>query len=141
METTILIAIDGTNHSKNAVHKAIDIYQSMNECTIHLLHVFTKSPSIYDLQTRQFDVSQLLYEKAVQSLRPLLHIFELSNTPYHLEVAIGDPTEEILAYAHTIKPLMVIVGSRGLSTIGEVFLGSVSHKLVHESDIPVLVVK
>ncbi|WP_243290784.1 universal stress protein [Bacillus sp. FJAT-47783] len=141
MENNLLIALDGTNHSKNAVEKTRHLCSIMHNCRIHIIHVFTKSPSLNDLESNHFNVSQLLYERAVQQLRPLLRLFEEANCQYHLEVAIGDPAKEILDYAKKIRPFMVIVGSRGLSTLGEVLLGSVSHKLVHESDIPVLVVK
>jgi nucleotide-binding universal stress UspA family protein len=36
---------------------------------------------------------------------------------------------------------IIIIGSRGLGSVKEVFLGSVSHAVVHKSKIPVLIVK
>lgn len=137
----LLIALDGSNHSKNAVKKIINIYLSMKDCELHIIHVFQKSPNISDLKHANFNVSELLRQKATTILRPLLLLLEESRCPYHLEIAIGDPAEEIISYAKELQPLMVIVGSRGLNTLGEVLLGSVSHKVVHDSSFPVLVVK
>ncbi|WP_243385145.1 universal stress protein [Bacillus kexueae] len=141
MEAQLLLAIDSSEHSIHAVKKAIELHEQLKEAKLHILHVFAKSPSLSEMEHYSFDISELLHQRAVQALRPLLSILEQSHIPYHLEVAIGNPAEEILSYANAIKPLMVIVGSRGLSTISEVFLGSVSHKLVHDSNIPILVVK
>lgn len=137
----LLIALDGSNHSKNAVKKIINIYESMKDCELHIIHVFHRSPNIADLKEANFDVSELLRQKATTLLRPLLILFEQAGCPYHLEIAIGDPAEEIISYAKQLQPLIVIVGSRGLNTLGEVLLGSVSHKVIHDSSFPVLVVK
>jgi nucleotide-binding universal stress UspA family protein len=36
---------------------------------------------------------------------------------------------------------MIVIGSRGLSQIKELLLGSVSHSITKHADIPILVVK
>ncbi|MGG1615906.1 universal stress protein [Paenibacillus sp. NRS-1782] len=41
----------------------------------------------------------------------------------------GDPAHEILNYARDSEQQLIIIGSRGLSGIKEMMLGSVSHKV------------
>ena len=36
---------------------------------------------------------------------------------------------------------IIVIGARGLGSVKEVFLGSVSYSVVHKSKIPVLIVK
>ncbi|MEK8127885.1 universal stress protein [Paenibacillus filicis] len=52
----------------------------------------------------------------------------------------GDPAHEILKYAGDTEQQLIIIGSRGLSGIKEVMLGSVSHKVSQLSSCPVLIV-
>ncbi len=44
-------------------------------------------------------------------------------------------------YAGKAGADLIVTGSRGLSTVKRIFLGSVSSRIVHEAKIPVLVVK
>ncbi|MFK4302928.1 nucleotide-binding universal stress UspA family protein [Paenibacillus sp. RC254] len=52
----------------------------------------------------------------------------------------GDPAHEILNYARDSEQQLIIIGSRGLSGIKEMMLGSVSHKVSQLSSCPVLIV-
>ncbi|MFC4304044.1 universal stress protein [Cohnella boryungensis] len=52
----------------------------------------------------------------------------------------GDPAHEILKYAGDTEQQLIIIGSRGLSGIKEMMLGSVSHKVSQLSSCPVLIV-
>ena len=53
----------------------------------------------------------------------------------------GDPADEILRYADRNGIDLITVGSRGLGGLKGLFLGSVSHKLIDETECPCLVVK
>ncbi|KAI9029789.1 hypothetical protein CLU79DRAFT_787136 [Phycomyces nitens] len=56
-------------------------------------------------------------------------------------VMFGDPKELIPQYTNREKVDILIVGSRGLTTLQTVFLGSVSDRCLHECPCPVLVVR
>lgn len=58
-----------------------------------------------------------------------------------LKLVEGDPPHEMAKLAKNIDADLIVVGSRGLSTIRRSLLGSVSSRLVQESEISVLVVK
>ena len=53
----------------------------------------------------------------------------------------GDPPKVILDTAKKFSANIIVIGSRGLSQIKELLLGSVSHSVTKHADIPVLVVK
>ena len=57
------------------------------------------------------------------------------------QVLEGDPATSILEFVDKVKADLLVSGSRGLSTLKRLFLGSVSSRLVSEARIPVLVVK
>jgi len=54
---------------------------------------------------------------------------------------IGKESSEIIDFAAKNKFDIIVIGARGLGSVKEAFLGSVSHAVVHKSKIPVLVVK
>ncbi|KAI8099540.1 uncharacterized protein BX664DRAFT_321560 [Halteromyces radiatus] len=64
-----------------------------------------------------------------------------SNISSEQHVLWGDPKEALPKYTQSHQVDLLIVGSRGLSTVKSVFLGSVSDKCVHECPCPVLVVR
>lgn len=55
--------------------------------------------------------------------------------------AIGHPGHEIVTYASVNKPDAIIMGSRGLSTVRSLLLGSVSQYVVQHADCPVMIVR
>ena len=58
-------------------------------------------------------------------------------------IGAGDPGYDIIQFAHSRKNKfdLIVIGSRGMGSVKEFFLGSVSNYVVHKSKIPVLIVK
>jgi nucleotide-binding universal stress UspA family protein len=54
---------------------------------------------------------------------------------------VGLPADEIVGAARSWPADLVVVGARGLGAIERLFLGSVSERVLHGADCPVLVVK
>jgi nucleotide-binding universal stress UspA family protein len=54
---------------------------------------------------------------------------------------VGDAAEEILRTAEVFPAELIVLGARSLGTIGRLVLGSVSTKVMHESQCNVLIVK
>ncbi|KAJ8326042.1 hypothetical protein O5D80_005678 [Batrachochytrium dendrobatidis] len=53
----------------------------------------------------------------------------------------GDAREELVFKIEDVKADMVIMGSRGLTTLNRLFLGSVSEHLIHNLKCPVIVTR
>ena len=54
---------------------------------------------------------------------------------------MGDPAVEIVREARESDAELVIMGSRGLSGLKQVVMGSVSHKVSENAGCPVLIVR
>ncbi|MCR8634581.1 MULTISPECIES: universal stress protein [Paenibacillus] len=141
MFSNIVLAYDGSNSSKKALEKAIEIAK-INDAKLEVVHslhnraailgeaIFTPSD---DYEKDYLEHTQVIIDKLNDELSPIPNA--------KATLLIGNPVTTILNYAYDISADLVIVGNRGLSDVKEFFLGSVSHNLVQHSKIPVLVIK
>jgi nucleotide-binding universal stress UspA family protein len=56
-------------------------------------------------------------------------------------VAHGDPAREIAKIARSRDVDLVVLGARGLRTLGRLLLGSVSETILHQASRPVIIVR
>lgn len=136
----IVIGFDGSENSKAAISfiKKID---DAKGAELHLVMVI----DFTSLYSYGVDIPESVYtnirshsEEQLTAISNDLRSEGFNVKPVILE---GSPADAIMEYATKIGAELIVVGSRGLSTFKSILLGSVSAKLVHESKIPVLVVK
>ncbi|WP_226670105.1 universal stress protein [Metabacillus litoralis] len=68
-------------------------------------------------------------------------LLDQNNIDGHVEVAYGEPSDEIVNYAKNHDGDLIIIGSRDISGLKRLIFGSVSEKVSHRSTIPVLIAK
>lgn len=137
----LLIATDGSSHSERAAEAAINLAKDLPDAKVCIIHVLKTMPPRQELVQVNFDVKRLLEEKMQKKMPKTVASFIRAGISYTIHAAVGDPAEEIVNYAKEESVDLIIIGSRGLNTLGEVLLGSVSHKVAHESHCPVMIVK
>jgi nucleotide-binding universal stress UspA family protein len=59
----------------------------------------------------------------------------------HTELIEGSPAEAIIDVAETRHSDVIVMGSRGISTLAGLLLGSTSQKVVSHAPCPVLIVR
>lgn len=139
MYKKILLAIDGSEHSKRATEEAMKIASLSEESTIKLVYVvdFSKSK---DEVLHAHNKGELELSRK-KKLLPFEELLNANNIDFSFELLHGDPGPAIVEHANKKKFDMVVIGSRGLNTLQEMVLGSVSHKVVKRANCPVLIVK
>jgi nucleotide-binding universal stress UspA family protein len=60
---------------------------------------------------------------------------------FGMRVLPGRPDEVILHEAARIAPDVIVMGSHGHSTVGEILLGSTAHRVAQRATVPVLLVR
>ncbi|MFN7105125.1 MAG: universal stress protein [Pyrobaculum sp.] len=133
----IVVAYDGSEQARKALERArifmekfgskVYVIHVIDTAIISLSEAFT-SPSIWAALRGK---GEKLVEEALSRLGP----------GAEGQILEGDPAHEIVRFAREVGASLIIMGSRGLSTIRRVLLGSVSSRVVQESPIDVLVVK
>jgi len=133
----ILVAVDGSPYSAPAVSAAAEIATKFNSQTF-VLHVREHDrgrAGAFPLETPQDAID--LVSDTVKSLRAS---GVTATGDVHGAVA-GQAPKHIVDTARTLGSDLIIMGSRGLSDIAGLFVGSVTHKVLQLAHIPVLVVR
>ncbi|HCX65538.1 MAG TPA: universal stress protein [Eubacteriaceae bacterium] len=141
MYKKILVPTDASDFSKKALMEAINMAQIAGS-EIVLLNV-PHSPDSYWGYTASYGIE--VKEEALEQLGKLALEITLSdittNVPIKQMIKYGNPVSQIM---ETIKEEgidMVIMGSHGHGFISGTIIGSVSQKVLHQAEIPVLIIK
>jgi nucleotide-binding universal stress UspA family protein len=137
----VLVAYDDSDLAKRSLEKALEIAKTNPVIEIQVVHVI-KIPAIARTEMDNF---QALEDAIYQEGKDIIAKVELalSKLPNHSKayLLVGiSPAYVILDHVKEYNCDLIIMGSRGLSGIKEL-LGSVSHTVVHHSQIPVLIIK
>ena len=139
----ILTAYDGSKASRKALEKALALAECNPQASLDVLNVVTNPTMIVGeaIIRPSAESMQEYYEYSDHLLDEVKTI--LAGIPNESRViqSDGQPAKAILDYAHNNGYDLIVIGSRGLGNIREFFLGSVSHNIVQQARIPVLVVK
>ena len=120
----ILVPVDGSVNGCKAVDEAIFFAE---KCKADLDFVYVASNINKDIPSHI--VFDRIWEKIPQEIKAAKHV-ETGNIP-----------KAILKVADAEKSDLIIMGSRGLGLFKGALIGSVSQKVVEESQIPVMVIK
>lgn len=136
----ILVAYDGSDLGRKALHTAARIAGQDPGIELHIVHVLEPmtipaySAGIVDLWERRRENAELMVSEAKELLQP-------TANPVTTHVMNGTPGECIVRAARELTCDLIVMGSRGLTGIKELFLGSVSHYVAQRAHCPVLIVK
>ena len=66
---------------------------------------------------------------------------DAAGLPYQARVLVGPVAETIVEHAKRTRCELIYIGTRGMNALGKALLGSTAAKVLHISDVPVLLVK
>lgn len=140
----VLLAVDKSWHAEQAVQA---IRHCLTETEVELLHVLdleaTPHPHLSAALIAEYHekLRKRLQDEAGQFLPKLQTILASPFRSVCISVREGRAAEGILNAAASSGCDLIVLGSRGLSAIQSLLLGSVSYHVAHEAGCPVLIVK
>lgn len=136
----ILVGVDGSNHSLEALKEAAKLADVFHSKLI-LVNV---QPSFHFIHTRLFINDELIkeYQKELfdNATKSAVDYMETHKVDYELLMRIGDPTQQICKLANELAVKYIVIGSRGMGMVRGTVLGSVSNGILHESKVPILII-
>ncbi|MBM3910377.1 MAG: universal stress protein [Thaumarchaeota archaeon] len=134
----ILVPVDGSANSMRGLDKAISIAKASNaEITgYYVFHLpFSAGIKLTNKMKKDADA------EAIRSIGPAMQRCERAGAKFKYKTGGGNTGQQIISFAEKNSYDMIVMGARGLTGAKEKFLGSVSNYVMHESKIPVLIVK
>ena len=138
----ILLPVDGSEHSLNAVRYAIRLVQEGLNASFVLTNVQEPTYLYEMVLAPDADVLERVTGAAgSHSLEAAEDLMRQAELPFEREVVSGDPAHTILETGERYDCDAIILGARGRGVVRSALLGSVSQAVLHGSPVPVTIVR
>lgn len=138
----LLVAIDGSETSLHAVAHVIKLASAAKgDHRIHLVNVQYPMHGSVSSFVDAAQIKQYHQEEGMKILAPAREMLDAAGVAYQHHLFVGEPAEVVTRFAKEQGCEEIVIGSRGLSGISSLLLGSVATKIIHLAEMPVLLVK
>ena len=135
---TILCPVDFSDHSRQALSYAALLASRKNG---RLVVLFVEDPLLAAAAAVKYD-PKTLADKARKELRHLVEravaACGMSAESVTLDIAVGQPHEEIARTAERFGCDVIVMGAHGRTGANKLMLGSTTHRILRRSRLPVL---
>src|ERR1700694_3632180 len=131
----VLVAIDGSVYSQKALPTAIEVAQKFGSdvCVLHVSEHDRGRAAVFSVESPA-EATRMVGD-AVKAVRDA----GITAKGELRDVAAGDVAKAIVDTAADKGADLIVMGSRGVSDVQGLLLGSVTHKVMQLADVPVLV--
>lgn len=140
---TIVAALDESNRAPTVLAEASSLASDLGE-PLHALHVLRRERLTEILEkevegqahTENYEVKRVgqdIVETAVANEAVTHDADDIESV-----VEVGDPSEEVRAYAEDVDARCVVVGGRRRTPTGKALFGSVTQRVMLTASVPVL---
>jgi len=140
MYKQILVAVDGSVHSKRAASHAVFLANATEGAHVTLLYVLDYDKTRTNNDIRNMSSDDLHIDRK-NKIMPIKELFTSKGISTEIKLLHGEAGPVIVEHANQQNYDVVVIGSRGLNSLQEMVLGSVSHKVAKRVHSPVLLIK
>ncbi|ARK29632.1 universal stress protein [Halalkalibacter krulwichiae] len=138
---TILVAVDGSNEAKRALHRAIDLAKN-DEAKLVISYVIdNRTTGTLEYYDRTFTERTEAHGKALLDESQTLAL-EAGVKEVVTDLGYGSPRAKIpkeIAEKHSVD--LIVAGATGLNTVERFLMGSVSEGIVRRAKCDVIIVR
>ena len=138
----VIIPVDGSEPSKRAVQYVIDLVRGGLRVEIELVNVRVPIDSAYLQRFITREALQDWYRDEGESeLKTATALLDRAELPYRKQIVTGPVAQTIAHHAKRVGADSIVMGTRGMGSIGNLVLGSVATGVVHETELPVTLIR
>lgn len=138
----LLLPVDGSACSDRALQYVVALVRQGVKVEVHLMNVQFPIESAY---LRRFVTQEMIdtfhQQEADAALKSATALLRAAEVSCHRVVAIGQAAETIARYATEHGCDGIVMGTRGMGSVGNLVLGSVATRVIHLAEVPVTLVK
>ena len=139
----MLIAVDGSDHSRRAIEAAARLARQMQSAQVVLLNVADAMVFYGELPPFDLEAVERAQRQHQEQLlaEALAHARACGLQQVQTQSAVGPAAHEILRVADERGADQIVMGTHGRGAVGSLLLGSVTQRVVHQAKVPVLLVR
>ena len=134
----ILVALDGSKNSIRALSNAIQLAKQTDASIVGIFVIQVFPTEMGLVRTL---VGKALSKHSKHFMKTAKTMCTKKGVEFLNVIECGEEGKTIVSFAHKNNFDLIVIGSRGMGKLGELFLGSTSNYVVHSSKIPVLIIK
>jgi nucleotide-binding universal stress UspA family protein len=134
----ILVALDGTTNSFRGLDRAIYLARQFHTTITGLYVVPMVKPHPSDPIT---SMEKLFLENAAKFMKKAKTEAAQNGILFIDRIVYGDDGVEIVRFAKRHNFDIIVIGSRGISLVKEIFIGGSSNYVLHKAPMPVMIVR
>lgn len=139
----MLVPFDGSGNAQRALRYAISLARENGHAEIHVVTVHDE-PELYgyiEAYVSREKLADLQRQNSEALLVTAEEILKEAAVPYEKEILIGDVAAAIAKRADELGCDGIVMGTRGMTAMGSLVMGSIATKVVHVANVPVTLVK
>ena len=139
----VLLPVDGSPSAVRATEKLIETLGWYKESpTVDVLAVHLPVPRVPNMGAFvSKDMIQKYYDdECAAMLAPSIKLLDAARIAYTSHALTGPIAETIVARANDAGSSMIYMGTRGMSALANMAMGSVATRVLHLSHIPVMLI-
>lgn len=139
----VMLPFDGSENALRAVEHVIQLAKAGIRLSVVLVHAH-EEPLLYGelaVYTSKEQIAKLQKEHSEAVLVPAEEALRKGKISFEKEILVGNIGERITTRAKELGCHGIVMGTRGMGSIGNLLMGSISTKVVHLATVPVTLVK
>jgi nucleotide-binding universal stress UspA family protein len=139
----ILLAVDGSESALRAARKLIETAAWYREPpTVELVTVHLPVPLVgFADAVVSRDMTERYYrEEGEKMLAGARAALDAAGVKYAPHILVGPIAQTIVDHAHRTGCNMICMGTRGMTAVSNMVMGSIATKVLHLADVPVVLV-
>ncbi|MBU1364236.1 MAG: universal stress protein [Gammaproteobacteria bacterium] len=138
---SVLLPVDGSKHAFAAALYLVQFAKLHGDLEVHVLNV-EPQPVAWQTHGMEEDaIERHLAARANIVQKPVVAALSEAGIRHKTHVRLGDTAEIIVALADELGCDTIVMGTRGLGGLAALALGSVTRKVLHLANKPVVCIK
>ena len=139
----ILLAVDGSESAVRAVRKLVETvgwYKAPPAVELVAVHLPVPLVGFADAVVSRQMTERYYREEGERMLAAARQLLDAAGIRYTAHILVGAIAQTITEHAHGSSCHMIYMGTRGMTALSNVVMGSTATKVLHLAEVPVVLV-
>jgi nucleotide-binding universal stress UspA family protein len=137
----VLVPVDGSECSLRALHYLIAAHAEGQRPQVHVLNVQVAMTGDVRQFVARSDIKDFQHERSEDALHMACSLLDAAGIRYQAHEEEGSVADQIVRVADALGCDHIVMGTHGRSALADLLVGSTTLKVLHQTGLPVVLVK